>query len=102
MCAYGGRLLREVVQRGPPEFLCSLNHLLTLCSLSRYCSQGGLPGTASVGPCLCHLFMGMTSSLCSIVLSYEFGVEAPCGVDVGVALQISGWGAGQFFFNYRY
>jgi hypothetical protein len=58
MCASGGRFLREVVERGPPEPLGLLNHLLSLCSLSRYCSWGSLPGTASVG--LWYLFMGMT------------------------------------------
>jgi hypothetical protein len=42
VCASGGRLLHEVVQCGPLESLGLLNHLLMLCSLSRYCSLGGL------------------------------------------------------------
>ena len=50
MCASGGRLLREVLCCGPLESLRLLNHLLRLCSLSRYCSQGGLPGTRQTTP----------------------------------------------------
>ena len=97
MYASGGCLFCEVVWCGPLEPLSLLNHLLMLCSLSRYCSRGGLLGTASVGHCLWYLFMGMTSSLCSNVCSYGCGVEARCGVDVGVALQTSGWVARSVF-----
>ena len=81
-----------------------LNHLLMLCSPSLYCSRDGLAGihglsagNASVGRCLWYLFMGLTSSLCSNVRSYWCGVEARCGVDVGVAPQISSFVARSVF-----
>jgi len=85
--------LRGVIQYGSLEPLDLRNHFLMFSSLSYCCSWRGLIGSVGVGRCFCYLFMSLTSSLSSNVRSSMCGVEAPCGVNAGLALQISGWAA---------
>jgi hypothetical protein len=85
--------LRGVIQYGSLESLDLLNHFLMFSSLSYCCSWRGLISSVGVGRCLCYLFMSLTSSLSSNVRSSMCGVEAHCGVNAGLALQISGWAA---------